>query len=51
MTETPVEQMSFEQAMRELEGVVDQLERGRRGAGCLHRALRTRRSAEETLRG
>lgn len=28
MTQTPVDQMSFEQAMRELEGVVDQLERG-----------------------
>ncbi|TMV05547.1 exodeoxyribonuclease VII small subunit [Ruegeria sediminis] len=28
MTETPVEQMSFEQAMKELEAVVGQLERG-----------------------
>ena len=28
MTETPVEQMSFEQAMKELETVVGQLERG-----------------------
>lgn len=28
MTETPVEDMSFEQAMKELETVVDQLERG-----------------------
>ncbi|MQY41952.1 exodeoxyribonuclease VII small subunit [Epibacterium sp. SM1969] len=28
MTQTPVEEMSFEQAMRELETVVDQLERG-----------------------
>lgn len=28
MTDTPVEEMSFEQAMKELETVVDQLERG-----------------------
>jgi len=28
MTDTPVEDMSFEQAMKELETVVDQLERG-----------------------
>ena len=28
MTETPIEEMSFEQAMRELEQVVGQLERG-----------------------
>ena len=28
MTETPVEQMTFEQAMKELESVVGQLERG-----------------------
>lgn len=28
MSETPVKDMSFEDAMRELEGVVDQLERG-----------------------
>jgi exodeoxyribonuclease VII small subunit len=28
MTDTPVEEMSFEQAMKELESVVDQLERG-----------------------
>ena len=28
MTETPVENMSFEQAMQELESVVGQLERG-----------------------
>ncbi len=28
MTETPVGEMSFEQAMKELENVVDQLERG-----------------------
>lgn len=28
MTETPVEEMTFEQAMVELETVVDQLERG-----------------------
>ena len=28
MTQTPVEEMSFEQAMKELEAVVDQLERG-----------------------
>ncbi|HCE71599.1 exodeoxyribonuclease VII small subunit [Ruegeria pomeroyi] len=28
MTETPVDQMSFEQAMKELETVVGQLERG-----------------------
>jgi len=28
MTDTPVDKMSFEQAMKELEGVVDQLERG-----------------------
>jgi len=28
MTETPVEKMSFEQAMKELESVVDRLERG-----------------------
>ncbi|MCA0870568.1 exodeoxyribonuclease VII small subunit [Seohaeicola saemankumensis] len=28
MTDTPVDQMSFEQAMKELETVVDQLERG-----------------------
>ncbi len=28
MTETPVEQMTFEQAMKELEAVVGQLERG-----------------------
>ena len=28
MAETPVEEMSFEQAMKELETVVDQLERG-----------------------
>lgn len=28
MTDTPVEKMSFEQAMKELETVVDQLERG-----------------------
>ena len=28
MTQTPVEEMSFEQAMKELETVVDQLERG-----------------------
>lgn len=28
MTDTPVEQMSFEQAMKELETVVGQLERG-----------------------
>lgn len=27
-TQTPVEELSFEQAMRELETVVDQLERG-----------------------
>lgn len=28
MTDTPVSEMSFEDAMRELESVVDQLERG-----------------------
>jgi exodeoxyribonuclease VII small subunit len=28
MTDTPVEKMSFEHAMKELESVVDQLERG-----------------------
>ncbi len=28
MTDTPVAEMSFEQAMTELEGVVDRLERG-----------------------
>jgi len=28
MTETPVEELSFEEAMRELEAVVGQLERG-----------------------
>ncbi len=28
MTETPVDEMSFEQAMKELDGVVQQLERG-----------------------
>ena len=28
MSDTPVDQMSFEQAMKELETVVDQLERG-----------------------
>ena len=28
MTETPVEEMTFEQAMKELEAVVGQLERG-----------------------
>ncbi|WP_170770749.1 exodeoxyribonuclease VII small subunit [Ruegeria lacuscaerulensis] len=28
MTETPVDQMTFEQAMKELEAVVGQLERG-----------------------
>ncbi|MCL6284879.1 exodeoxyribonuclease VII small subunit [Ruegeria sp. 2012CJ41-6] len=28
MTDTPVDQMSFEQAMKELEAVVSQLERG-----------------------
>jgi len=28
MSETPVEEMSFEQAMKELESVVDRLERG-----------------------
>ena len=28
MTDTPVSEMSFETAMKELEGVVDQLERG-----------------------
>ncbi|MEX0308346.1 MAG: exodeoxyribonuclease VII small subunit [Ruegeria sp.] len=28
MTDTPVEQMTFEQAMKELESVVGQLERG-----------------------
>ncbi|WP_298295323.1 exodeoxyribonuclease VII small subunit [uncultured Litoreibacter sp.] len=28
MTDTPVSEMSFEQAMSELEGVVDRLERG-----------------------
>ena len=28
MTDTPVEQMTFEQAMKELEAVVGQLERG-----------------------
>ena len=28
MTDTPVSEMSFEDAMRELEAVVDQLERG-----------------------
>lgn len=28
MTDTPVDKMSFEQAMKELETVVDQLERG-----------------------
>lgn len=28
MTDTPVSEMSFEQAMKELESVVDQLERG-----------------------
>ena len=28
MTETPVSEMTFEDAMRELESVVDQLERG-----------------------
>lgn len=28
MTDTPVEEMSFEQAMKELEAVVGQLERG-----------------------
>lgn len=28
MTETPVDQLSFEEAMRELEAVVGQLERG-----------------------
>lgn len=28
MSDTPVEEMSFEQAMKELDGVVQQLERG-----------------------
>lgn len=28
MTDTPVDKMTFEQAMKELEAVVDQLERG-----------------------
>ena len=28
MTETPVDEMSFEEAMKELDGVVQQLERG-----------------------
>ena len=51
MTEKPVEEMSFEEAMTELEQVVGQLESRRRGARGVDRALRARRGAEGALRG
>ena len=61
MTDTPVEEMSFEQAMKELESVVDQLERGdvaldasinlyERGAALKARCEDELKRAEEKVR-
>ncbi len=41
---------SFEKAVAELESIVARLERGDVALDRIHRHLRTRRSAEETLR-
>lgn len=60
MTETPVNQLSFEDAMRELEQVVDKLERGdvpldqsialyERGALLKKRCEETLKAAEEKV--
>ena len=60
MTETPVQDMTFEQAMKELETVVDQLERGdvpldasitlyERGAALKKRCEDELRRAEEKV--
>ena len=60
MTGKPVEEMSFEEAMRELEGVVGQLERGdvaledsiklyERGAALKARCEKTLKEAEEKV--
>lgn len=61
MTDTPVDQMTFEQAMKELETVVDQLERGdvaldasialyERGAALKKRCEMELERAEEKVR-
>ena len=60
MTDTPVSEMSFEDAMRELEAVVYQLERGdvaldasialyERGAALKHRCEEELKRAEEKV--
>lgn len=60
MTETPVSEMTFEDAMRELEAVVDQLERGdvaldasialyERGAALKRRCEEELKRAEEKV--
>lgn len=60
MTETPVDEMSFEEAMKELDGVVQQLERGdvaleasialyERGAALKKRCETLLKSAEEKV--
>ena len=60
MSGKPVEEMSFEEAMRELEGVVGQLERGdvaledsiklyERGAALKARCEKTLKEAEEKV--
>ncbi|MBB94317.1 MAG: exodeoxyribonuclease VII small subunit [Rhodobacteraceae bacterium] len=60
MTDTPVDEMSFEEAMKELDGVVQQLERGdvaleasialyERGAHLKKRCETLLKSAEEKV--
>lgn len=51
--ERPVEEMSFEEAMRELEAVVDQLERGdvalNRSIALYERGARLKKRCEDAL--
>ncbi len=54
MTDTPVADMSFEQAMKELESVVDQLERGDvaldASIGLYERGAALKKRCEEELK-
>ncbi|MCB1312628.1 MAG: exodeoxyribonuclease VII small subunit [Sedimentitalea sp.] len=54
MTDTPVSDMSFEQAMKELESVVDQLERGDvaldASIGLYERGAALKKRCEEELK-
>ena len=54
MTDTPVSDMSFEQAMKELESVVDQLERGEvaldASIGLYERGAALKKRCEEELK-